>query len=385
MALFFLLLNRQPSAAAGKIEDTEKHLMNFEICFLKNEEKKAVAEFEKFADTLSPGNKEGFNNGYGDIYIVYSAFINYVSSFRASENAVSAKEKNKINHHLFALFFQKYDALLKEQRNLVRTKERSPDLISYLEELNKNEESEKGPGSNYDLLISAEFGSSMKDAALIRFISGRPLFLFMLYKNVKEAGNDFQVSFLKSLISKNVPADILAISDFPEFAGGEPAVKKDGFAIFDASLMSSFNCDENKISSAALLRAALKNKALKKADLSNAATARIVFSKYCFYFDISGAAVTKFSNEAPNSAVIELQKGRKIDIKQKKFDGILSEAAFLKNCRKITYKDMNFYSCPETSHKTFLMNTGSDFMEIVFINFDSGVEAQTVLNSFKTL
>jgi len=384
LTLFFLILNREP-LAAGKFEDTEKYLMNFEIYFLKNEHKKAMAEFNKFATALSAGNKEAVDKNYGDIHAVYSVFINYVSSFRANENIADAKENNKINNGLFTLFFQKYASLLKKQRALARTRESSPDLVSYIEELNKNEISENDPAAEDNTSISAEFESSMKNAALIRFISGRPLFLFMLYKNIKETGNDFQASFLKSLISKNIPDEILAVSGFPEFTGGEPALKKEGCAVFDASLMRSFNYTGNKAPSAAAVSAAMKNKTLKKADLSNAASVIVVFSKYCFYFDIARPALTKISNAAPDSAIIELQNGKKIEIRPKKFDGVFSETAFLKNCRKIKYNGMNFYSCPESAHKTFLMNAGSDFMEIIFMNFDSGVEAQAILNSFKTL
>ena len=387
ITLLFFIQNLPRSFAAGKFEDTEKHLKNFEILFLKNEDKKASEEFEKFARTLSPENKEIINCQYNDIYLVYSTFINYVSSFRSNTSDFTAKENEngKVKNNLFALFSKKYGSLFKKQLKTIKTRGNSPDFISYIEELNKNEDGEKNWGEDDQALISAEFGSSMKDADLVRFISGRPLFLFMLYKNLKDSGNDFHASFLKSLISKNVPADILALSGFEELTGPESGFKNDGWAVFDASTMASFNCDGNKILSAGLLRESVKSKTLKKADLSKAAAVKIVFSRYSFYFDIAGTAAAKVLNDAPDSASIELKNGKKIDIKPKKFDGMLSEAAFLKNCKKIRYNNMEFYCCPETANKPFMLNTGSDLIEIVFINFDSGVEPQAILNSFKTL
>ncbi|HNY11821.1 MAG TPA: hypothetical protein PKK26_09555 [Candidatus Wallbacteria bacterium] len=384
LTLLLFLQSRCLSSAAINSEDAEKHLKNFETLFLKNDNKKAMDEFDKFAGTLSDESKVPLIRYYKDIGMVYSVFMNYVSSFRSTEIAFNLKENGKIKNNLFALFFKKYSSLLTNQLALIKTKEKSPELISYLEELNKSEESEKNfTGADY-ADISSEFEVAMKDVALIRFISSRPLFLFMLYKNVKEAGNDFQASFLKSVISKNVSPDILALSGFPEFAGAESGIKKDGWAIFDASLMSSFNHRESKISAADIMKA-LKGKTLKKADPSKAAAVKVVFSKHCFYFDIAGQAVTKLSNDAPDSTIIQLQNGRKIEMKPRKFDGVFSETAFLKNCKKIKYNNIDFYCCPETANKTFLLNTGNDFVEIVFTNFVSDVEAQAVLNSFKPL
>lgn len=387
MTLLFFSPGFFPSSAEGKFEDTEKHLKNFEIHFLKNEYKKAVDEFEKFSRTLSTEDKEDASGSYNDIYMVYSTFINYVSSFRSHISSFPTEKygNGKIKNNLFALFFRKYDSLLKNQLKTIKTRENSTDFVSYLEELNKNESSEKKIDDDNYASISAEFESSMKNAALMRFISGRPLFLFMLYKNIRETGNNFQASFLKSVISKNVSSDVLALSGFAELAKDESAVKKDDWAVFDASGMTSFNYNGNKTLSAALLRESVKSGAAKKADLSKAAAVKVVFSKYCFYFDIAGTAVTRFLNEAPDSALIELQNGKKIDIKRKKFDGIFSEAVFLKTCKKIKYNNLDFYSCPEPAGKSFLLNTGNDLMEIIFINFDSDFAAQAILNSFKTL
>jgi len=371
--------------------EQERDLSLFEI-FAVRKDFPAAAKYLKSAFE-SRKRSDGFEGAkyFDEILKTYAAFAQTLSPEDFSGIA-PVHPGGKLANPVLKLFYERYAERAERESRRLSSLNKSPDYISFLERQSaaspEGEAASPGAGEAGDFpgALAACLGESMKDADFMNFASCRPLLLFMLYKNIRESGDEFLAEFIKSFIETNVPPSIRRSSGFSEFENAAATNSLSQGAsgatlVCDFSSSSFFSVDVSSpadFTRPALVSGTLKKKAVPEADIKKFKNASVLFSDAAIIFPLNHGALASVKFAGLNCGEIAFSSGARVRFGFRKAGGAES-ASLEKRFKSIRIGRFDYLTDP--AGPSYLLQAGSDFLEISFSGFRSGDDAMALLSS----